>query len=172
MKLAGRPMTVSDSIIIAAAPGDLYDAVSDVRQMGRWSPENMGAVVLGPPTTEAYVGMRFIGDNTRGPMSWRTKCEVTDADPGRRFAFRVYRYGYLIPPVLPIDVASWAYDFESLGEDNTRVTETWQDDRALWPDVVADTFDRFATGGRTFREFQLKNIRRTLANLKKEFDAS
>jgi hypothetical protein len=161
-------MTVSDSVVIAASADDLYDAISDVAQMGRWSPENLGAVV-DEPRQEAYVGMSFVGHNKRGPFQWRTRCDVTTADRGREFAFRVNRYGFVIPPVLPVRVASWAYRFEPV-EGGTRVTETWTDDRTRWPDTFADQFDRFATKGKPFREFQLKNIRKTLANLKADFE--
>lgn len=164
-----RPMAVSDSVIIDATSDELYDAVSDPRNMGRWSPENLGAEV-DHPGWPAFVGMSFTGANKRGLVRWRTRCEVTDAERGRRFAFRVHRYGYLVPPVLPVRVASWTYDFEPV-DGGTKVTETWTDDRVRWPDLVADQFDRVATGGLRFRDFQLKNIRRTLANLKSDFES-
>ncbi|NEE48629.1 SRPBCC family protein, partial [Streptomyces sp. SID8455] len=48
----------------------------------------------------------------------------------------------------------------------TRVTETWTDDRRSWPDFVANAFDRVATGGKTFAQFQRGNIRTTLKRLK------
>ena len=42
-----RELSVSGWIHIKVDPETVYDAVSDVRQMGRWSPENKGAAVRG-----------------------------------------------------------------------------------------------------------------------------
>ena len=62
-----RELTVSDSIVIAVDPEVAYREVSDIRQMGRWSPENRGGTVEGD-FDQAYVGMRFVGDNKRGAV--------------------------------------------------------------------------------------------------------
>src|ERR1044072_5268541 len=40
-----RPMTVGDSIVIAAPPAVLYALISDPTAVHRWSPENTGATV-------------------------------------------------------------------------------------------------------------------------------
>ena len=162
-----REMEVSGSIVVGVDPKVAYDAVSDIRQMGRWSPENRGAVVKGD-FDHAYVGMRFVGDNKRGPMRWQTECVVTVADPGRRFAFDVCRYGFG-RFMVPVRVASWAFDFESV-DGGTRVTETWSDGRTGWPDFATRVFDPIATRKASFAEFQKGNIRRTLANLKQELE--
>jgi len=169
MRGVSRELSVSDSVFIAADACDLYDAVSDVVQMGRWSPENLGASVS-EPRRGAYVGMTFVGDNKRGAIRWQTRCVVTAADEGRRFAFTVNRIGLVVPPVVPAQIASWEYRFDPDGS-GTRVTETWTDDRTWWPNLLADRFDRVATGGLPFREFQRKNIRKTLANLKADFES-
>lgn len=158
-------MTVSDSIVIDVAPEAAYDAVSDVTQMGRWSPENTGATVEGSADA-AYVGMHFVGSNKRGPARWHTRCTVTAAEPGRRFAFVVDRYG-MTPLLLPVSVASWEYTFEPHGS-GTLVTETWRDGRVRWPDFTVRLFDPVATKHASFADFQRGNIRRTLRNLKRE----
>lgn len=162
-------MTVSDSVVIEASPEEIYAELSDPTQMARWSPENRGAKVADGPGRAPYVGMTFVGDNKRGPARWVTRCTVTAAEPGRRFAFDVDRYGLGVP-LLPVRIATWAYDLEPVAG-GTRVTETWTDRRRGWPDAVADRFDRFATGGRTFAEFQRGNIARTLARLKADFES-
>jgi hypothetical protein len=163
-----REFEVSGSIVIAVDPATAYDAVSDVRQMGRWSPENRGAIVK-DGFEQAYVGMRFVGDNKRGPMRWQTECVVTDAEAGRGFAFDVRRYGFG-RFMVPVRIASWAYDFERI-DAGTRVTETWSDGRTGWPDFTTRVFDPIATRKPSFAEFQKGNIRRTLANLKRELEA-
>ncbi|MGN9790723.1 SRPBCC family protein [Streptomyces sp. OZ13] len=164
-----RILSVSDSVVIGAAPSMIYAHVSNPQLMGRWSPENRGATVRSGGE-QAYVGMVFDGRNTRGPVSWTTRCTVTAADPGERFAFRVRAIGRR-RPVLPGRIATWEYRFERAAGGGTRVTETWIDDRRAWPDVVANTFDRLATRGHTFAEFQRRNIRTTLENLKKAMEA-
>lgn len=160
-----RTLTVSDSVLIACSPQVAWEAVSDVTQMGRWSPENTGARLPSPGPPE--VGTSFIGTNRRGRATWSTECTVTAADPGERFAFRVDRIG-LRTPRLRGRNASWEYRFEEV-EGSTRVTETWTDDRR-WPDAVAGAFDRLVTGGQTFAAFQERNIRRTLDRLKRELE--
>ncbi|MFJ8861633.1 SRPBCC family protein [Streptomyces sp. NPDC102451] len=158
-----RTMSVSDSILIRAAPSAVYEQLSDPTAMGRWSPENRGARILGERRT-AHVGMVFDGRNKRGSFRWTTRCTVTAADPGERFAFRVHAIG-VRRPRLPGAIALWEYRFESVGG-STRVTETWTDNRRAWPDFLANAFDRVATRGHTFAEFQRGNIRTTLERLK------
>ncbi|MBV1938594.1 SRPBCC family protein [Streptomyces sp. BV286] len=164
-----RTFTVARSILVQASPSSVYDQVSRPAQMGRWSPENLGASVAGGDGP-AHVGMVFDGHNKRGRYRWTTRCTVTAADPCRRFAFRVHAIG-LKQPRLKAPIATWEYAFEAQG-DATLVTETWTDDRRSWPTPVVNVFDRAVTGGRTFAAFQTANIDRTLSNLKKELEAT
>ncbi|MER6912604.1 SRPBCC family protein [Streptomyces sp. NPDC000594] len=164
-----RSLAVSDSIVIQAAPAAIYAQVSNPALMGRWSPENLGATVRGG-TSDAYVGMEFDGHNRRGPLRWTTRCTVTAAVPGQRFAFRVHAIGRR-RPLLRGRIATWEYRFDPV-DGGTRVTETWRDDRRAWPDPVANAFDRLATRGHTFAEFQRGNIRRTLRNLKEAMESA
>ena len=175
-----RRRTVSGSVVIDVDPQVAYAAVSDVTQMGRWSPENLGGTIRdGSDPGQVAVGTPFVGANRRGRAEWVTGCVVTAADPGRRFAFRVHRIG-LRTPTVRAGIATWDYRFEP-AEDAARrdggtatggtlVTETWTDDRP-WPDFVATAFDKVVTGGRTFEQFQRTNIRRTLDRLKSELEA-
>jgi hypothetical protein len=162
-----RISPVSDSIDIAVDPLVAYEHVSDVTQMGRWSPENLGATVP-EPDRPAHVGMTFVGYNRRGPLRWRTWCTVTAADPGRRFAFRVHTFGLVIP-MIKTAIADWAYDFQPVAG-GTRVTETWTDGRVRWPDAVTKVFDPITTRRRSFADFQRDNINRTLRKLKAELE--
>ncbi|MFK4066739.1 SRPBCC family protein [Streptomyces sp. NPDC029674] len=169
-----RTFTVSRSIVIQAPPTTVYEQLSRPARMGRWSPENLGATVPGPDEP-ARVGLVFEGHNKRGAFRWTTRCTVTAADPGSRFAFRVHAIG-LKRPRLRAPIATWEYRFEEADAEvagaATRVTETWTDDRRSWPDAVAGAFDRIATGGRTFAQFQVGNIDRTLRNLKRELEGA
>jgi uncharacterized protein YndB with AHSA1/START domain len=162
-----RTMTVSDSVDIDAAADELYSLISDPTRMGQWSPENRGATLLNPAEDgTAFVGMTFEGRNARGRTRWTTRCTVTAAEPGRRFAFWVHTIGVRKPRVRAAN-ASWEYRFEPTAEGGTTITETWTDDRTAWPDAVAAVFDRVVTSGKTFPEFQRVNIRTTLDALKR-----
>lgn len=55
--------------------------------------------------TGAQVGAKFRGTNRIGNRRWKTVGVVVDADPGRRFSFRVTTMG--------LKVAEWSYMFES-----------------------------------------------------------
>ncbi|MFE1441397.1 SRPBCC family protein [Streptomyces sp. NPDC058739] len=162
-----RVFSVSDSIVIDVAPAVAYRAVSRPSDMGRWSPENLGTA---PGTAQGPVaaGETFVGRNRRGKFRWVTRCTVTAAVPERTFAFRVHEIG-LTRPRLRAPIATWEYRFEPAG-DGTRVTETWTDDRRRWPTFAANLFDRIATAGSTFADFQTRNIARTLRNLKRELE--
>lgn len=162
-------MQVQDSIVIATDPITLYEQIADPSQMGRWSPENTGATVP-EPGTPAPVGTTFIGSNQRGRGRWVTSCTVTDSTPGERFAFDVTAIGPRTP-LLKGRIATWAYTFEPV-DGGTQVTESWTDGRTTWPDALASVFDRIATGGKLFAEFQRGNIARTLAALKADMEGA
>jgi hypothetical protein len=111
--------TVEVERVVAAPAGVLYDLVADVTRMGEWSPETSACAWMGD-ASGPEVGARFRGRNRRGARRWSTVCTVTDAEPGRRFAFDV--------AAGPLAVARWEYRFEAEGA-STRVVETWTDRR-------------------------------------------
>lgn len=162
-----RTLTVSDSIVVNVGADELYAQISDPSLMGKWSPENTGATVS-PERGAAHVGMTFDGHNKRGAFTWTTRCTVTAAEPGTAFAFKVRGIGVKTPRI-SAPIATWKYAFEPV-DGGTRVTETWIDDRKSWPDFVANTFDKIATRGKVFADFQRKNIEITLRNLKREME--
>ncbi|MGW4673987.1 SRPBCC family protein [Streptomyces sp. NPDC004324] len=162
-----RVFTVSGSIVIGVPPMTAYEAVSRPSDMGRWSPENLGTTA-DSSGEDVAPGTTFVGRNRRGRFRWVTRCTVTAADPGRRFAFRVHAIGRTRPR-LRGPIATWEYRFEPAGG-GTRVTETWTDDRRAWPAFLAGAFDRLVTPGRTFAVFQTGNIDKTLRNLRRELE--
>lgn len=162
-----RPMTVSESVVIAADPVTVYTSVSDPTLTGNWSPENTGAKVESR-IGSLEVGDVFVGSNRRGRARWVTRCRVVAADPGRRFQFRVEAIG-LRTPRLKAPIATWTYDIEPV-DGGTLVIETWDDDRKKWPDAAARAFDKIATRS-TFPEFNKRNMRTTLDNLKQALES-
>lgn len=68
-------------------------------------------------------GRSVQGTNRNGIRRWSTTCTVTDAEPGRVFAFDVSYLG--------LPVAHWRYEIVPT-EDGCRVTEGTWDRRPKW----------------------------------------
>src|SRR4030081_3445576 len=83
-------MRAAVTVHIDAPPEKVWDLVSDVTQIGRFSPETFEAEWIEGATGPA-VGARFRGHvrrNEKGPVYW-TKCTVVASEPSREFAFDV-----------------------------------------------------------------------------------
>lgn len=104
--------TYSESILVNATPEKLYDLVTDLSNMGKWSP--ICKACWWKEGNSAQVGAWFIGRNETDYDTWETECLVEKADPGREFSFLVD--GNLI---------LWGYKFES-AEGGTKLTEYWE----------------------------------------------
>ena len=108
------------TVHIDATPEAVWDLVSDVTKIGRYSPETFEAEWLDGATGPA-VGAKFRGHvkrNGRGPTYW-TECEVTDCVPGRVFEFAVMNRGKAIN--------TWRYELSPVeGTDATDVTESYR----------------------------------------------
>ena len=108
----------SVTVHITAPPEKIWDLVSDVTRIGRYSPETFEAEWL-DGATGPVVGARFRGHvkrNGKGPIYWTT-CTVIASDPGREFAFGVGSADK------PLNV--WRYQLEPAG-DGTDVTESFE----------------------------------------------
>jgi uncharacterized protein YndB with AHSA1/START domain len=139
-----------------ASPERVWDLVSDVTKIGRYSPETFEAEWLDGATGPA-VGVRFRGHvkrNGKGPIYWTT-CTVTASDPGRQFAFGVGS------STKPLNV--WSYRLEPSGE-GTDVTESFQLANTL-PLRVYWTFFGWARG-QTNRD----GMRTTLERIRTEVE--
>jgi len=111
---------VKDSVTVhmAAPPERVWDLVSDVTKIGRYSPETFEAEWL-EGATGPSTGARFRGHvkrNGKGPIYWTT-CTVMASVPGREFAFGVGSADK------PLNV--WRYLLEPAG-DGTDVTESFE----------------------------------------------
>lgn len=151
---------VTESITIAASPAALYEALSDVRRMARWSPECFAVLVYarhdGRPA-------RFAGFNRRGPWLWFTTCRVSTARPGEEFAFDVTTFG--------MPVSRWSYRLAAApdGTEMTELTEAWLDRRNGGSRLLGRIFT-----GRVANEREPANregMRTTLTRLKRELEA-
>ncbi|MBV8194675.1 MAG: SRPBCC family protein [Candidatus Dormibacteraeota bacterium] len=91
------------SVQVAADPNAVYELVSDVTNMPRWSPETYRTRWIGGATGPA-VGARFRGTNKWHFIRWTTTVEVEVADPGREFTFCTVLEGK--------KRTRWSYTFE------------------------------------------------------------
>jgi len=111
-------MQDSVTVHMAAPPEKVWDLVSDVTKIGRYSPETFEAEWLDGAAGPA-VGVKFRGHvkrNGRGPIYWTT-CTVLASEPGREFAFGVGN------SKRPLNV--WRYRIEPAG-DGSDVTESFE----------------------------------------------
>ena len=111
-------MHESVTVHMEAQPDKVWDLVSDVTRIGRYSPETFEAEWLDGANGPA-VGARFRGHVKRngiGPVYWTT-CTVLECEPGRTFTFGVGSGDK------PLSV--WGYRMEAAGG-GTDVTETFR----------------------------------------------
>ena len=109
-----RPLSTGE-VTIDAPPEDVYRLVSDPITMAGFAEELCKARWL-RGATEAMVGNWFSGTNRNGWRRWVTHAEITEAEPGRRFAYRV-RTRYFVP------ISRWEYEITPEGT-GCRVTVT------------------------------------------------
>jgi uncharacterized protein YndB with AHSA1/START domain len=102
------------SLEIAAPPERVWELVSDIRNMGRWSPETFHTHWL-RGATGPVPGARFLGWNKWKILYWATRSVVEVADRGREFTFSTIVWGK--------KRTRWSYVFEPAGG-GTRVTES------------------------------------------------
>jgi uncharacterized protein YndB with AHSA1/START domain len=93
---------------IAAPVTTVWELISDLRRMPRWSPQCRWMKPLGP----VRQGTRTINLNRRKRMFWPTTCTVVEIVPERKFAFRVDTNNTI-----------WSYELEPSGA-GTRLIES------------------------------------------------
>ena len=117
--------SMSESIVVAATPDELYALVSDVTRTGEWSP--ICKTCWWDEGPAAQLGSWFIGRNETPERTWETRSQVVAADTGREFVWEVNN-GWV----------RWGYTLESI-DDGTRLTESW----AFLPAGLAGFRERF-----------------------------
>src|SRR4051812_49011683 len=143
--------SASATVHIDASPEAVYQLITDLPTLASLAEE---AVAMEWRKGDAvHQGAVFVGHNENGSKRWTTKCTVTDAEPGRVFAFDV-RY-----TVLP--VARWQYDIVA-ADAGCRVTESTWDRRPGWFQKVAPA----ATGVSDRAAANAEHIGLTLQRLK------
>jgi Polyketide cyclase / dehydrase and lipid transport len=148
----------SQSVVIEAPAGRIYQLVANLPRMGDWSPECRQVEWLAGSTGPAE-GATFIGHNQGGPlglMKWSRRGHVLTADPGREFAFVTEEGGR--------ESTQWRYRLEPV-EGGTRVTESYS---VRWIPTWARIVDVPTNRARELRE----SMRHTLERLKGAAEAT
>lgn len=148
--------SVTATVQIDCTPDEVYRLITDLPTLAGLAEE---AVAMELRKGDSLCkGAVFVGHNENGSKRWTTKCTVTDAEPGRVFAFDV-RY-----TVLP--VARWQYDIVA-ADGGCRVTESTWDRRPGWFRKVAPR----ATGVPDRTVANAEHIQLTLQRLKQRAEA-
>ncbi|MFC0115579.1 SRPBCC family protein [Kibdelosporangium aridum] len=149
--------TATGQITVDATPETVYQLISDPASLAGIAEETVDCKLL-DGAASATVGTRFRGVNRRGFRRWSTVSTVTDAAPGRQFAFNVASLG--------IPVARWDYSITP-SETGCVVTESTWDRRPRWFLGLA----YLATGVSDRATVNKENIARTLQRLKEKAEA-
>ncbi|MET0149879.1 MAG: SRPBCC family protein [Acidimicrobiales bacterium] len=153
-------MQDSVTVHIDAPPEAVWALVSDVTQIGKYSPETFEAEWL-DGATGPVVGAKFRGHvkrNGRGPVYW-APCTVVVAEPNKEFAFTVGMGSE------DKALTRWGYVLEPSGE-GTDVTESFR----LTPKLALRVYWALLgwARGRTNRN----GMQTTLERMKAELEAS
>ncbi|MFD6062833.1 hemerythrin domain-containing protein [Rhodococcus wratislaviensis] len=152
-RLHQRPRTEGSAELWIDVPaGQLYDVVADVTRISERSPECCSCAWL-PGRSPETVGARFRGHNRAHHMRWSRVCEVTAADPGRKFEFRTVsdRRNPLYH-----DSTTWSYIFRADG-DGTRVTHSYRIDVLPYRPLLA-LYSRLQPQHRDMRPQMRQNL--------------
>jgi uncharacterized protein YndB with AHSA1/START domain len=147
------------TVSMAAPPELVWDLITDVTRIGRYSPETFEAEWLDGATGPG-VGVRFRGHvkrNGRGPVYWAT-CVITTCEPHRDFAFCVGT-----SDKRPIN--TWRYQLEPV-DDGTNVTESFQ----LSPNPVLKLY--WAVAGRARGRTNRIGMQTTLEAIKADAEGA
>jgi hypothetical protein len=145
-----RPSATADVLIDAEADA-VYALITDLDVMATLAAETTS--MTWKRGDSARPGAVFVGKNRHGNRAWSTTCTVTEATPGRMFAFDVRS--------VVVPVAHWRYDITEAGG-GCRVTESAWDRRPGWFRGIAGV----ATGVRDRTAANDEHIRQTLQRLK------
>ncbi|MGD1206768.1 SRPBCC family protein [Mycobacterium seoulense] len=148
---------VTATVQVDARPDLVYRLITDLPTLASLAEE---AVAMEWRKGDApRPGAVFTGHNASSKRRWRTTCTVTDAEPGRVFAFDVRH------TVVPI--ARWQYDIEA-ADGGCRVTESTWDRRPGWFRKIAGR----TTGVPDRAAANAEHIRLTLQRLKQRAESA
>jgi len=145
------------TVKVAAEPDAVYALITDLSSMAELAEETVRQRWTKGDT--ATPGAVFKGTNRNGLRRWTTTCTVTDAEPGRRFAFDVRH--------LVVPISRWEYEIVPTAEGCTVTESTW-DRRPGWFRGVAG----LATGTMDRAGTNAAHIEATLQRLKARVESA
>jgi Polyketide cyclase / dehydrase and lipid transport len=152
----GKP-AVSAEIAVSARPDTLYGLITDLPTLAELTEETYA--MWWTEGDSARPGSVFRGSNRNGVHKWTTTCTVTDAEPGRVFAWNV--------STGRVPIAHWRYEIAD-GEGGCRVTESMWDYRPGWLRRIA----RLLSGVSDRAAANAEHIDVTLHRLKQRAEAA
>lgn len=145
------------TVTMTASAEQIWQVITDIRNIGRYSPETFEAEWL-DGATGPTLGAKFRGHvrrNEIGPVYWTT-CRVTACEPGREFGFEVL--------VGDRAVNNWHYRLTP-AQGSTDVTESFH----LNASPLVSLYSMF--GGQLRRRRNLRDMRKTLERIKAVVEA-
>ncbi|MFD2416594.1 SRPBCC family protein [Amycolatopsis pigmentata] len=134
---------------VAAGPAQVYELISTVSNIGKWSPNAIEARYddgAGP-----VEGAWFSGRNRRAGNEWESRSRVTKAEPGVEFT-------YAVLGSVPVPIVEWRWTFRPHGS-GTLTTLSW---RLLEADpVLGSTYEELDQ----LRDATVGSVEATLASL-------
>lgn len=149
--------SATSTVEINASPAAVYALITDLGAMSEIAEET--AAMRWAKGSQAAPGAVFKGTNRNGWRRWTTKCTVTDAEPGQRFAFNVSHTG--------VPISRWQYELAAAGEGCTVTESTW-DRRPGWYKTPAG----LVTGVMNRAGANSDHIQATLQRLKTRAEAA
>jgi uncharacterized protein YndB with AHSA1/START domain len=148
---------IEATIEISAPPERVWELVSDLRNMPRWSPQCRKTIVRGGVIRE---GAKLINLNRRGLLFWPTQAMVTELEPERRIAFRIKE-----------NWTVWSFELSATPEGGTRVVQ-----RREAPKGIADVSVRLTNtvlgGVDGFTTELEQGMNQTLQRIKQDAEAA
>lgn len=151
--------TLQCQITIDAAPAALWDLISDVRRLARWSPQ-VDSTRLRDEVEQVGLGVQFTNRNVAGPLAWITHGEIVRFDPERELAFRIAENWVV-----------WSFVLTPLADGNTRLTHTRLTPEGISPQSQA-LAQAYLGGVEAFTAAMLTGMATTVAAIKAEAEQS
>jgi uncharacterized protein YndB with AHSA1/START domain len=145
------------SIDIAAPPAAVWDLVSDLRNMPRWSPQCRKTIVRGGVVQK---GAKLVNINRRGLLFWPTQAMVTDFVPGQRVAFRIKE-----------NWTVWSFELTPTADGGTRVVQRREAPKGI-SDVSVRLTNAVLGGVDRFTTELERGMNQTLRRIKSDAEAA
>jgi hypothetical protein len=155
--MSSNEPSATSTVEVNAAPATVYGLITDLDAMTEIAEET--AKMRWAKGGAAAPGAVFKGTNRNGWRRWTTKCTITDATVGERFAFNVTHAG--------VPIARWQYDITPTG-DGCVVTESTWERRPGWYVKPSS----LVTGSKNRAGENSEHIKTTLERLKKRAEAA